>query len=630
MENPYDFGQEGDHESHLDSDDEGLMGGAFDENLGLSDDELLLMGEETMNAANVENVPMGASEDDAALAFLQETRDPVGTTDAQQLATESPSNAKKSVSPFHMDLDLGNNTVSGAGSAILAVNSPLKATADTAALQTAQEDTEKQENEEVQLTPRRSESPEYFRNTAPGNSDARPSSSGSGSRRTAPRTGDSSPLHKSLPNPALAPSNPPLEEEPLDYERINLPGDNMNTGGQAGTTEDDFEGDGEESDEDWYDEDDVEREVLGGTDPDGPQYHSERDTAVIKAGGTNLTLAQAKLYGLYKNGKVEVPRKEKKGLSAEETNRFLSSATSQNKSKIAERHRRKIQDELEREKKDACFRPQKSAEAERAMKNSRCGYDFVSRIKDRGEFLDRALDKVEHKTNYRDLERIREERAALAAGPKVDFKSFQSKLRANEARREAKLSQLNEDVHGYKPFKARPAPRNPMREGPVVYIEKGPVVYIEKNSGVLQPSSASVGKPRPSDHGSSDQHRHKEAKESRGREAKQTQQMPTPSSTGTQKASISVAPGRVSTRRPPSVPSTTENKRPKDRTGNAATGTKSKSQNSTKPSARTSARAKSGSREPAQSRSSPSAPRGSDDEMELKMRNLLTVEDFGD
>ena len=89
MENPYDFGQEGDHESHLDSDDEGLMGGAFDENLGLSDDELLLMGEETMNAANVENVPMGASEDDAALAFLQETRDPVGTTDAQQLATQN-------------------------------------------------------------------------------------------------------------------------------------------------------------------------------------------------------------------------------------------------------------------------------------------------------------------------------------------------------------------------------------------------------------------------------------------------------------------------------------------------------------------------------------------------------------
>ena len=57
---------------------------------------------------------------------------------------------------------------------------------------------------------------------------------------------------------------------------------------------------------------------------------------------------------------------------------------------LSRKKEKQIKPEAEDEDAKECrFKPQRSKEANRAMKNPSCGYDFVTRLDERGGFMDR-------------------------------------------------------------------------------------------------------------------------------------------------------------------------------------------------------------------------------------------------
>ena len=132
----------------------------------------------------------------------------------------------------------------------------------------------------------------------------------------------------------------------------------------------------------------------GKTNESNP-YQSELNAPVIVVGNTKLGLGKAKLYGLV-NDDGEVVDRNSKSSNADKMKqrKYLD--------KIS-----KPRDPVEVSVPDDAptFKPIKNKEAEIAMRNPRCGYDFVDRLKEKGNFLDRAFgDKTDDKKQKKLLE----------------------------------------------------------------------------------------------------------------------------------------------------------------------------------------------------------------------------------
>ena len=132
------------------------------------------------------------------------------------------------------------------------------------------------------------------------------------------------------------------------------------------------------------DDDDDEDELLimeEKADSNKPhRYVNPLCKPVFKAGGIEIGLSQAKLFGLLdENGNIilKKPGGQVQQSKTEVRNRI------NNMSKPRETTIEVNEDEEE------TWKPSKSKEAQHAMKNARCGYDFIDRLNDRGDFLDR-------------------------------------------------------------------------------------------------------------------------------------------------------------------------------------------------------------------------------------------------
>jgi hypothetical protein len=118
-----------------------------------------------------------------------------------------------------------------------------------------------------------------------------------------------------------------------------------------------------------------------------PLYQHEVSKPRFTAGRKQLSIAEAKLFGLL-NEKGELI--DLKSTSQSMKNDFATKkylyemATPKNVPSNA------VDGSNEGDNEECTFAPKRSNEALKAMKNPRCGYDFMDRINNRGSFLDRV------------------------------------------------------------------------------------------------------------------------------------------------------------------------------------------------------------------------------------------------
>ena len=231
--------------------------------------------------------------------------------------------------------------------------------------------------------------------------------------------------------------------------------------------------------------------------------------------GLSLTLSELKLYGLVKKkeGKFVMP-KCADAYSHDLTNlKFVKKLTNP-----ASKVQRKIitDDDIH-----CTFKPKKDAKALRAMKNHRCGYDFLSN-EDNSNFLQRVgntskksqikkekyleadyeaklnklvCPKCKKQQSYVEYkERVRECRSCNKRfGPAavMDQERFENKLKAHETKRLGKLAEVEKTMYDFEPFRARPAPKvmSPARSSGESIDSKG--ILATKTSSALPPLTSS-------------------------------------------------------------------------------------------------------------------------------------------
>lgn len=243
--------------------------------------------------------------------------------------------------------------------------------------------------------------------------------------------------------------------------------------------------DGNEYDDDDDGEDEEEDELLimeenQQADDKPYRYVNPLCKPVFKAGGLEIGLSQAKLFGLLdENGNIIL----KKPSSGPVQSRSEIRSRINNMSKPRETATEVIEDQEE------TWKPSKSKEAQNAMKNARCGYDFVDRLNERGDFLDRVnlpsggiskaakavaeadyeakLDKLacpsckkeqsftEFFENKRECGLCKERFTKLKT---FNASSFEERMKKAAAKREAKLSAIEESAYAAPVFKAKLPP----------------------------------------------------------------------------------------------------------------------------------------------------------------------------
>eukprot|EP01041_Mallomonas_annulata_P012430 gene12430-26148_t len=133
-------------------------------------------------------------------------------------------------------------------------------------------------------------------------------------------------------------------------------------------------------------------------------YITKNQRPIYSGKSTNITLADAKLYGLpVKDGKVVVKSTPVQiEVKSSIIERVADLATRKPPS-----HNSGFIDENTRECK---FAPSRTKEAEKAMRDKKCGYDFVTKLNEKGSFLERAFTKAEtSKSKKSQLESMKED-----------------------------------------------------------------------------------------------------------------------------------------------------------------------------------------------------------------------------
>ena len=243
--------------------------------------------------------------------------------------------------------------------------------------------------------------------------------------------------------------------------------------------------DDEEEEYDNEEEDDEEELVIiqeNNENDDGKpfRYQNPLCKPVFNAGGLELGFSQAKLFGLLdENGnlKIKNPNSGPVPSRSEMRNRI------NNMSKPRETNTEVTEDPEE------SWKPSKSKEAQNAMKNTRCGYDFIDRLNERGDFLERVntierantkafkaqaeadyeakIDKLgcptckkvqsftEFFENKRECSQCKERFTKLKT---FNASSFESRMKEAAAKREAKLAAIEAEAYSAPVFKAKAPP----------------------------------------------------------------------------------------------------------------------------------------------------------------------------
>jgi hypothetical protein len=117
-------------------------------------------------------------------------------------------------------------------------------------------------------------------------------------------------------------------------------------------------------------------------------YENKFTKPVLKVGNTTVSVGEARLFGLLdKDGKVKLDGK--KGMQCVRTKAEEKVAID---SLVKKKDASQVKPEAEDEDAKECrFQPQRSKQATRAMRNPSCGYDFVSRLEEKGGFMDRYV-----------------------------------------------------------------------------------------------------------------------------------------------------------------------------------------------------------------------------------------------
>ena len=242
------------------------------------------------------------------------------------------------------------------------------------------------------------------------------------------------------------------------------------------------ENDNNDDDNEEYDEDEllIIEEGNENENEDGKpfRYQNPLCKPVFKAGGLELGFSQAKLFGLLdENGNIVLKKPNNNGpvqSRSEMRNRI------NNMSKPREINTEVIEDPEE------SWKPSKSKEAQNAMKNARCGYDFIDRLNERGDFLDRVnisnsgiskaakaqaeadyeakIDKLacpsckkvqsftEFFENKRECSQCKERFTKLKT---FNASSFEARMREAAAKRESKLAEIENQAYSAPVFKEK-------------------------------------------------------------------------------------------------------------------------------------------------------------------------------
>lgn len=222
-------------------------------------------------------------------------------------------------------------------------------------------------------------------------------------------------------------------------------------------------------------------------------YKTSFSATALKKGNTELSYAEAKLYGLLdEHGKIK--KKTSKSKAQKNPNEIKKHINRLSETK----REQKLDPGEDPEVAECSFAPRKSKEAERAMKNSRCGYDFVSRLQEKGDFMERMnetsaggsinkamldaqkedyearLDKLQCPKcrKYQSFDEFVDKRRHCGACKERYTKLHVSKGRAweqkqkeNELMRRVRLAKIEEDAYGPCSFapKTGPGPPNGKR-----------------------------------------------------------------------------------------------------------------------------------------------------------------------
>jgi hypothetical protein len=137
----------------------------------------------------------------------------------------------------------------------------------------------------------------------------------------------------------------------------------------------------------------LETEPLSSPNAAQSKHHYENNSTkpLIKKGNLTLSVGEAKLYGLLnENGEL------KSIISKEQNGKIDSKKLKEHCNKLSTTKDLSplLEIEKQKNKKICTFQPKRSNEAMQAMKNPRCGYDFISRLGDQGDFIERSVISV--------------------------------------------------------------------------------------------------------------------------------------------------------------------------------------------------------------------------------------------
>lgn len=125
-------------------------------------------------------------------------------------------------------------------------------------------------------------------------------------------------------------------------------------------------------------------------------YENPLCKPVIKVGNTTIGLSQAKLFGLVDNNGNPIKNQKSNKNDKKDISQLRSKLENLSKPRDLEQITKEIGQNMEEER-ELTFKPGRSQEALRAMRNKRCGYDFIDRLGNRGDFLDRVDNQISNK-----------------------------------------------------------------------------------------------------------------------------------------------------------------------------------------------------------------------------------------
>ena len=218
---------------------------------------------------------------------------------------------------------------------------------------------------------------------------------------------------------------------------------------------------------------------------DDDPYRNPKTKIVHVVGKTEITYGQARLYGLLDNeGNIKLDKLDSSSTVNNDVQRKHIELLSKPYVKLLPSESPSPFEE------PPTFQPKKSDVAMRAMKNPRCGYDFVNRLNERGDCLDSLTASNINSSGLKDIDAEKEMYAYKQdklSCPKCkrtqsfdeynekrrfcslckekyvqlnicDVFAFDNKLKEKLKKKEEKFAKIDEEMYGYekKPFKAKP------------------------------------------------------------------------------------------------------------------------------------------------------------------------------